>query len=420
VLTRVTLDLTDLRYDSGIPETLDLFLALTEDGNGAIGSTLAGDVWIASLAPVRWTKERQEFRIEKGRLDLWADAFFTWDAIVLTLDDFATGTGRVEQGWVEVLWGDVVSSTLDLFDTAVTAAPEDDDPVLDVWPYIGIDTPFVGDAFTVYSSEPVAAAEFASRVRLLADGETVDARVDPTDRVGVYATRVTISPRDYLPFESELTLAIDGLEDPVGRLATWDGRAWSTMADPGPASENPGFERADPQWGYGWYGAPVRPRLDPDTWPILDHEARLDTYEYDRMLGYFDVPADAEFFEFSAAVDGGCMSEYCLSGVRVYFLTPGERREVYVPTFTPAPLEYYDDCYSNVFSIPEERIRINISELAGKRVFVYARAFWDWPCDRYFLWLDDFAVLTAAAAGENVQRCSEKTAGVPGTARVVR
>jgi hypothetical protein len=71
---------------------------------------VAGDVWIASLAPIHWTKEIEEFSIETGKLDLWTDAFFTWNAIVLVLEDFSTGTGRVEGGWVRLKKSSPVSA----------------------------------------------------------------------------------------------------------------------------------------------------------------------------------------------------------------------------------------------------------------------------------------------------------------------
>lgn len=395
VLTRVLLPLYAVRFDAGVPEYLDLFVALHEDGSGEIGATVAGDVWIASLAPVVWTRTNDEFRLEAGRLDLWADAFFTWRSITLRLEDFASGDGGVDLGYVEVLWGDVVSSTI-LFHAAVTASADTDAPVLDVWPYIGIDTPFVGDEFTVYSSEPVLADDLASRVSLVANGSAIDAVVDPADRVGPYATRARILPADYLPFSAEVTLAVDRLDDPLGHPAAWDGRAWTTMDDPGPASENPGFERSEPRWGYGWYGARVGPIYDSGGWQRVGYEAVLDTYEYDRMLGYFDLPADAGYLEFDATVDGGCMDDYCLDGVRVYLAVPGERHEAYAPAVTPNPTVGYSDCYTNVFSIPKQRVRADVAQFAGRRVFVYARTFWRWPCDGYLLHLDDFTVTTAA------------------------
>jgi hypothetical protein len=337
--------------------------------------------------------------IEAGRLDLWPDAFFSWERILLDLVDASTGAASVERGYVEVLWGDVYSSTI-VFHAAMPASSDADDPVLRLWRSINIDATFVGDTFVVNVSEPVLAAELETRVNLLAGGLPVATSIVVVDRVGRFATRLEVTPIDYLDFEVELGLDAGGLRDAVERAATWDGRSWTTMADPGPASENPSFDLRDPYWGYGWLGANIEAISYPPYGEPIDYQAALRSTDFDRLLGYFDLPPDATALEFSAALDGGCFVEYCLDGVAVSILVPGERRSAFVPTFEPQPSGEYDDCYSEVYSIPETRVRTQVSDLAGRRVFVYAHALWDWPCDLYTLRLDDFSIVRSSEGGE--------------------
>jgi hypothetical protein len=397
VLTRLALDLRPVRRDDGIPEGIDLFLALTADGTGTIGAAESEEVFVASVAPVRWMRVDDVMHIEAGRLDLWQNAYFSWARILLDLVDASTGAGSVERGYVEVLWGDAYSWTI-IFHAGVPASFDADDPVLRLWQNINIDTPFVGDTFTVNVSEPVRADELEGRVRLLADGVPVATTIDVVDRVGEFATRLEITPVDYLGFEVELGLDAGGLRDAVKREATWDGRSWMTMADPGPASANPGFDLLDPYLGYGWFGADLGAFEYPSNGEPVDYHVALATTDFDRMLGYFDLPPDATALEFTAALDGGCFVEYCVEGVAVYVLVPGERRPAFIPTFEPQPTGEYSDCYSEVYSIPETRVRTDIADLAGRRVYVYAHAFWDWPCDLYVLRLDDFTIVRASNA----------------------
>jgi hypothetical protein len=383
------------------PPTLYLLLALSADGTGQLWLLESEYLSQASVWPIQWRREGERIRIDRNWTETWRDIDLLWAPFEIMLDEPTEGTvstsatGTIEYAEIQILYGDVIALG-EIHDEPLVAETDADAPRLRLSPSIHLDAPFVGDTFIVRASEPVARDEMETRVRLLANGSPIAASVAATVSAGRLASSIAIRPIDYLPFDAELTVDPGGLSDPFGHEASWSRDVRMTMSDPGPASANPGFEILDPYPGYGWSGARISARPDRSPRWRMDHFAYLYSGDFDRMLGYFDLPPDAGSLRFSAAVYGGCLDEFCLKGVGVDLLTPGASRAAFQPTFEPLPEDDWDSCWSKVYSIPERRVAVDVADLAGQRVFVYARALWDWPCDDYTLTLDDFRVVSTS------------------------
>jgi len=400
---RLSVDVTLALSPDILPPSLHFFLALASDGTGQLGLVKSENIIRSRIWPIQWRREGADIRIDGGSVELWSQAELGWYPFTLTLDEPLQGstvsvsaTGTMDYAYIQIIYGDN-GDTAEIVGEPIVTEADGEPPELRLGTSQWLDAPFVGDTFFVVASEPVESESLEADVRILADGTAMVADVSTPDAVGRFATYAAFRPRDYLPFEVELTVDPGGLRDLAGKEAVWIGDPRTTMSDPGPAAANPGFELLDPYPGYGWSGARIGVRYDPSIPSGVDREARLRSYEADRMLGYFDLPSDAVSLQFSAAVDGGCLENYCLRGVGVQLLTPGARRAAYEPTIEPVPNGSTQSCFSGVYSIPEHLVKIDVTDLAGKRVFVHAYAFWDWPCDSYTFTLDDFRVVSATS-----------------------
>ncbi|MBK7862137.1 MAG: hypothetical protein IPJ65_26685 [Archangiaceae bacterium] len=380
------------------PETLRGVLTL--DGDAAASGRVTGSIAMfsfdvlrasgpstTSLAQVAGTFANGALTLEAGTVAASPGGTFTWSAFTLE----AGGEGTVRGHWSRVL-GDVVDQTD--FEASVDWAADTsgelarltvvgDRPAPDLLPT---------DVLRVTFDEPVLETQARSSVKLLADGAEVAADGSSTSG-GVVNGRVTsllLRPQHALPFGATLSLAPHGLADPAGN-ALVAGASRHVVADPGAATDNPGFENGSARWvtvGNVAVGGAFQ-GLAP-----AEGAAQLVVHEESLASGYLDVPATATELQLAVALfsEQGQFDAGRTAVVRL--VSEGAPDVVLFDAAAERARDASCDCGQLGHRIARQVKTADVTALRGKRAFVVAevRSAFFIGVNYYALVLDDLRV----------------------------
>jgi hypothetical protein len=234
---------------------------------------------------------------------VYRDGSLSWSAFSLALAD-SDADGVLESGTAELAghWGIIRGDVADVGNfTGSARASADTSGATVAFGRVdsaGVTPSLAADGVPVLFSEPVPWSE-AQRTRLLADGRVVDVEIRPGAVVLDFVTRARLVPRGALPAGAGLELDVGELRDAAGNPARSDGRVLPVVADPGPLTRNPGFERGLEGWSAA---GPVELVSDFEGEGPAEGARQAVLRSGGRLEGYLDVPADASRLTFRAVV----------------------------------------------------------------------------------------------------------------------
>jgi hypothetical protein len=305
----------DLPDDTACPYYLDLSIYLEEGGRGWVA--LKHEEIGSNLVEVSW----QEVA---GTIEILGEGFAEgvfvedpygadvgWKNLSLRVsDEDADGTAEVGHASVTLLcteWsmhGDFYDDEAELTlgadaDTAFLYV-EYADPAAPLFPW--------SDAFVVRSTQPIL-VESLSGATLVAGGVPIAVTVSPLHAHGPFADGLLLDPVDPLPFSTAIGIDPAGVTDAEERLVDASASTLQTIADPGPLTQNPGFETTG-----GWLNLSTSASFDEIEAPEGERFASIGKGTRD-MIGYFDVPVGATRLTFEKAVYNylGCPNEPTVS-----------------------------------------------------------------------------------------------------------
>lgn len=226
------------------------------------------------------------------------------------------------------------------------------------------------DPIRVTFSEVVPAESLDTELQLLADGEPLPGSFlyAPSNDAGTMVRSTSFMSDVPIPFDSEITVRINGFTDMAGNGAFDSGFALQTAADPGPLAPVPTFDDVLTGWIHqgGVDTAAEYLGITPATGTTLGRMS-----EESRLFGYFDVTEPVTPFEISATLfkESGDIESYLGAVLRVHtavwqideLYNAADHLELEAPCA---------DCDGFATQLGPVSTLVDLSEYVGQRVFL--------------------------------------------------
>ena len=363
------------------PAERALLLTLLPGGTGLLAIDSRDRPGEGGMDTVTWRQAGNEITLTPGAIGGEFEGIFRWDAWRLRLAD-EDGDGVLESGRgtargdYHSMRGDVADGSD--YEATLTASAPREGPVAAVR---GPAPPLLGggsgrplsvfDRVEVVFSQPVPWAQVASGLRLLLDGQPVQATPTPMHEVHGFVTGAVVPLGDFPPFGATFSLDPGAITDPAGNAARWNEQPLRTPPDPGPLTTNPGFERGPAGWIVEG-NAQVQGTFE--GLAPAEGAAHAVVTSGGRLTGYLDVPAEATRLELSVAAFGeGRGFDSGRSGV-VELHAAGTSAFVFDAAAREAEAVECEDCQSYGARIGPLRVEADLAPFRGRRVFLTVSA----------------------------------------------